>query len=128
MNIASKHRWVVCGVYALLVLVLSVMPAGALAQTPELFPHQDKVLHALMYGILAVLLGWALREQLHRKPLAWMLGIVAAATAYGALMEILQGQLTSIQRTCSWGDMLANLVGAVLGTVILRLQLYICDA
>ena len=96
-------------------LGLSIMPASALAETPELFPHQDKVLHALIYGGWAVLLGWALQRQMRNRPKAWMVGIVLIATAYGALMEILQGSLILIQRTCSWGDILANLAGAILG-------------
>ena len=115
MNITSKHRWLICGLYAAGMLGLSIMPASALAETPELFPHQDKVLHALMYGGWAVLLGWALQRQMHNQPAAWMIGIVLVAATYGALMEVLQGSVTWIQRTCSWGDMLANLAGAILG-------------
>ena len=115
MNITSKHRWLICWLYAAGMLGLSIMPASTLTKAPELFPHQDKVLHALMYGGWAVLLGWALQRQIQNLPAAWMVGIVLMATAYGALMEVLQGSLTWIQRTCSWGDMLANLAGAVLG-------------
>ena len=94
-------------------LGLSIMPAGALPETPELFPHQDKVFHALMYGGWAALLGWAL--QARHRPKAWMAAIVLMATAYGAMMEILQGSLPWIERTCSLGDMIANLAGAILG-------------
>ena len=115
MSIAPKQRWLICWLYAAGMLGLSIMPASALAETPELFPHQDKVLHALMYGGWAVLLGWTLQKQMRNRPAAWMVGIVLMATAYGALMEVLQGSLIWIQRTCSWGDMLANLAGAILG-------------
>jgi len=115
MSISPKQRWLICGLYAAGMLGLSIMPASVLAETPELFPHQDKVLHALMYGGWAVLLGWALQRQMRNRPAEWMVGIVLMATAYGALMEVLQGSLIWIQRTCSWGDMLANLAGAVLG-------------
>ena len=121
MNITSKHRWLICWIYAAGMLVLSIMPASALAGTPELFPQQDKVLHALMYGGWAVLLGWALQRQMRNRPAAWMIGIVLMATAYGVLMEVLQGILICIQRTCSWGDMLANLAGAVLGVGLFAL-------
>ena len=117
----SKHRWLICGIYAAGMLGLSIMPASALAETPELFPHQDKVLHALMYGGWAVLLGWTLQRQMRNRPAAWMVGIVLMATAYGALMEVLQGSLIWIQRTCSWGDMLANLSGAILGVGLFAL-------
>lgn len=120
VNITSKHRWLICGLYAAGILGLSIMPASALAETPELLPHQDKVLHALMYGGWAILLGWALQGQIHHRPAAWITRIVLIATAYGALMEILQGNLLWIQRTCSWGDMLANLAGAILGIVFLK--------
>ena len=114
-NITSKQRWLICWIYAVGMLGLSILPASALAETPELFPQQDKVLHALMYGGWAVLLGWALQRQMRNRPVAWMVGIVLMATAYGALMEVLQGSLIWMQRTCSWGDMLANLAGAILG-------------
>ena len=121
MNIAPKHRWLICWLYAAGILGLSIMPASALAETPELFQHQDKVLHVLMYGGWAVMLGWALQRQMQNRPAAWMVGIVLMATAYGALMEVLQGNLIWIQRTSSWGDMLANLAGAILGVGIFAL-------
>lgn len=115
MSITSNHRWLICGIYAAGMLGLSIMPASALVGTPELFPQQDKVLHALMYGGWAILLSWTLQKQLRNRPAAWIVGIVLIATAYGALMEVLQGSILWIQRTCSWGDMLANLAGAILG-------------
>jgi len=121
MSITPRHRWLICWIYAAGMLGLSIMPASALAETPELFPHQDKVLHALMYGGWAVLLGWTLQRQMRNRPAAWMVGIVLMATAYGVLMEVLQGSLIWIQRTCSWGDMLANLAGAILGVGLFAL-------
>ena len=121
MNIALKYRWLICVIYAAGMLGLSIMPADAWTETPELFPQQDKVLHALMYGGWAVSLGWALQRQIRNRPAAWMVGIVLMTTAYGALLEVLQGSIIWIQRTCSWGDMLANLAGAVLGVGIFAL-------
>ncbi|MDD5676890.1 MAG: VanZ family protein [Kiritimatiellae bacterium] len=121
MSITSKHRWLICWLYAAGMLGLSIMPAGALTETPELFPQQDKVLHALMYGGWAIMLGWALHKQMQNRPTTWMVGIVLIATAYGVLMEGLQGSLIWIQRACSWGDMLANLAGAILGVGLFAL-------
>lgn len=115
VKLAPGQRWMICGLYATGILVLSIMPAGAFDGTPELFPHQDKAFHALMYGGLAILLGWALQWQKRHRPEAWIAGIVLMAASYGALMEIFQGSLPWIERTCSWGDMLANLAGAILG-------------
>ena len=121
MNIAPKYRWLICGLYAAGILFLSILPAGALAGTWELFLHQDKVLHALTYGGWAALMGWALQRQLRRRPAARLLAIVLTTAAYGALMEILQGSLAGIQRDCSWGDALANLAGAIAGVGLFAL-------
>lgn len=121
MRIVQKYRWLLCGLYAVGMLGLSILPASALAETPELLPHQDKVVHAMMYGGWAVLLGWVLQSKMRNRLAAWMIVILLMATAYGAVMEILQGSWALIQRSCSWGDMLANLAGAILGIVIFAL-------
>jgi len=115
MSITPKQRWLICGLYAAAILGVSIMPASALAETPEFFPQQDKVLHALMYGGWAALLAWTLQKQLQNRAAVWMVGIVLTAAAYGALMEVLQGSLVGLQRSCSGADMLANLAGAILG-------------
>ena len=112
MSVDLKYRWLICWLYAAGILIVSVIPARALEAPPDLFPHQDKLLHALMYGGWAVVLGWVLQERWRQSPWAWMAGAVGIATAYGILMEGLQGILTWSQRTCSVGDMLANLAGA----------------
>ena len=98
---------------------LSLMPARALAGTPEWFPQQDKLLHALMYGGWAIVLSWALQRQILSRPTVWITSIVAIATVYGALMEVFQALCAWAARTFSWGDLLANLVGAILGIGLL---------
>ena len=122
MNILMRWRWLICWLYAVGILGLSILPAGALESALEFFPHQDKLLHALMYGGWAAVLGWAVQAHVRRSPLAWMLGIVLTVTAYGILMEILQQMLPWAQRTCSGWDALANLVGAALAVGFLALH------
>ncbi|MFA7158483.1 MAG: VanZ family protein [Kiritimatiellia bacterium] len=116
MNITPKQRLLICGIYAAGLFVLSLMPAGAIDEAPELLPHQDKILHALLYGGFAFLLGRALPGFISRRPWVAAAAIVLLAASYGALMEILQGSLPWIERACSWGDMLANIAGAIMGT------------
>ena len=115
MNCAFKHRGWLCGVYAFFILVLSAMPADTLADNFEFFPHQDKVLHALIYGGWAGLLYWALQYKIQNHPLGWMLAIVTCVALYGVMMEALQELLVWTGRVCSRGDMLANLAGAAVG-------------
>ncbi len=116
MNSTPVQRRLVVAAYALMLLGVSVMPSGALAETPTLVPHQDKLAHALAYAGWAVVLAWALRDRIGRRPAAaWLAGIAALAGTYGLLMELLQAALPWTGRECSWGDALANLAGAVLG-------------
>ena len=113
----AGQRWMICGIYAAGILVLSLMPAGAFDEAPEILPHQDKIFHALLYGGFAFLLGRALPGFVSRRPWAAAAAIVLLAASYGALMEILQGSLPLIARECSPADMLANLAGAVIGII-----------
>ncbi len=68
----------------------------------------DKIVHAVIYGIQTALLIAAWRSCRPGDRL-WL--CAGAATAYGALMEVLQRTCTSC-RQFSWGDMLANALGA----------------
>lgn len=69
-------------------------------------PHFDKVLHAGVYGLLAlgVSLAW---------PHLSKIKIGLACLLYGGLMEIAQATLTA-GRTPSFGDFIANGIGAAI--------------
>jgi VanZ family protein len=79
-------------------------------------PHNDKVVHFLMYGVLAILLLWAL--EVKKMHCALVLGIVLGCFAYGALMEVLQLVAIVGHREFSWADMVANGLGAVVAVVL----------
>jgi len=66
-----------------------------------------------------MVLGWALQRKIPSRPTVWLTSIVVIATVYGALMEVLQELFTRAGRTCSWGDLLANLAGTILGIGLL---------
>ena len=110
------RRWLVFGCYALAVLALSVAPERAVQAAPSLFPHQDKVLHGLMYAGWVALFLRALPERLRRNG-AVLACAVALAACYGGLMEVIQGACECLHRDFSWADMLANLAGAIIGTI-----------
>jgi len=94
--------------WLVLVTVLSLMPADA--ENLTMFSHADKLAHSLFYLGFTFLLGWCV------KLARWKL--VLSATLYGILMEILQEWM-------GWGrifdmfDILANIIGALIGTIIL---------
>ena len=82
----------------------------------------DKVAHFGAYAIFALLLSVELYPRFSGKGIVYA---VLAAAGFGALMEVLQG-LTGLGREADPVDMVANLLGALLGAVTfwLCLQLY----
>jgi VanZ family protein len=91
--------------------VASLLPAYLFPDTGRLgeLPGVDKLVHALFYGGLTILLLWCAR----RPPTVRTYALTAAgATAYGLLMELLQHFTPS--RSMDLRDALANALGACL--------------
>ena len=81
-----------------------------------------KVNHAVAYGCLTFLIGWAL-EALHLRPgRRWLIAILAAMFV-GCLMEILQLLLTATRRA-RYGDIVADFIGGLLVLLIVKIVGY----
>jgi VanZ family protein len=115
MASAAKQRWIVCCVYAVFLLVISVLPARFFGDSPDIFPGQDKLVHAAVYAGFAFLLARATAQREALRIINRFSMAASAAAGYGALMELLQLIFFWSQRSFSWGDILANLAGAALG-------------
>jgi len=100
--------------WALLVAALLLAPPSALPSTETAFaliPQFDKLVHAGLTGVMA----WLAARSLARRGAAWpRLTAALAATAYGGLLEVLQG---FTGRDPDLLDALANGAGAVVATV-----------
>jgi VanZ family protein len=105
--------------YALFLLVVSLLPGGNLPSVPDWFSlfSPDKVAHFGAYGVFALLLSVTFAE--HRIKRAVLYAIFIAAS-YGVLMEVLQG-ISGTGRHFDPVDMVANLLGAVLGGLVFYL-------
>lgn len=68
-------------------------------------------MHFLMYGGLAALLRWALKDSAAFERCRHF--ALTGAVGYGLLMEILQKFLTHGMRSFSWYDVLMNTIGAI---------------
>ncbi len=110
-------RWLVCCLYGAAICALSLLPGRKLPRLSGTVAHADKIVHFLMYALLAGLLWWALRVR-HRARSALVAAVLLGTSLYGLLMEFLQGLLTSGQRCFSVADILANAGGALLAVCI----------
>lgn len=125
----SDSKWLVwlqpASALAAVVLVAGLFIGGAQPAAVGLFaPPWDKVAHAMVFGLLAVLLTVALRgaHLLHGRkaigmPLALVLAALLTAVVAGA-DEIHQLWLPG--RMAGWDDWLADATGIALGLAGLR--------
>lgn len=103
-------------VYGVVLFVVGSLPEGP--QTGLDFRHQDKVLHALGFGVLAVLVWRALAHLWEQaRPISWAVASVAVASGLGGLLELWQALLPTRQADVL--DFLADAVGAGLAVIIL---------
>lgn len=97
-------------VWLAILIKLSLMAGNKLPSVP-VFAHMDKVVHALMYFVLAFLLSRPVTRTGIRRPYLW---IVLFCLVTGMLIEILQ-KYFALNRSGSFLDELANITGAILG-------------
>jgi VanZ family protein len=118
---ASSGRWLtvqryVTAAYALLLAVVSLAPG---ARIPAVFDWSslfspDKAAHFVAYGVFALLLS-----PLMGRPSWWKRALLAVtfAALFGVAMECLQA-VAGTGRHFDPVDMVANLIGAILGGLI----------
>jgi VanZ family protein len=108
----SIHRYIPAAFLALLIPVLSLLPAAFFRGVPSTarFTGGDKIIHACMYATLTLALFRALEPPARANFRS--AGIVAfSASLYGLALEIAQGVFTAT-RSMDPHDALANAAGA----------------
>ena len=93
---------------------------------PPVMSLGDKVLHGLMYTVLAIC--WmvpVVKSQItnHKSQITNYLIVVLCVTAYGALMEVLQ-RFCTLTRSGEMADVLADFIGALIGVIIVGIYFY----
>ncbi len=83
--------------------------------------HIDKIIHAVIFAVLCVLLAKGFVRQENSMLLSRHALVISFVTAslYGCSMELLQ-ELSGLGRTGEWADVAANTAGAILGAVYFR--------
>jgi VanZ family protein len=98
-----------------MLFLASAVPGGRQPRVGWLaFPHADKLVHAVLYGVLAGLIARALTHSTRWSALRTGLATIAISMAYGVSDEIHQAFVPL--READPSDVLADGVGATLGT------------
>lgn len=101
--------------WAVFLMVTALAPSLGPIEDIDIVSHQDKLVHFVQYLVLAFLTFFALVRGTHRDR-AWQVQVtLAAVISYGLLLEVLQ--FTVPERDPSFMDMVANIAGAVVGTL-----------
>jgi VanZ family protein len=109
-------------IWSVIIFILLAMPPVTIPNEKKLDLYQfDKVIHASLFGLLVVLIGFYLRPKYKSvsKFLLILSGIVILATLYGISMEYVQ---LYIGRDFDVKDMMADAVGAVLGWLFFAIK------
>jgi VanZ family protein len=98
-------------IWLVIIAVLCLMPGNDLPRIPlSNLPQFDKLVHFMMYFILALLLVKPLRRL--QLPV-WVI-VLVISVLIGGLIEILQYAITNL-RSASWFDFFADIAGTITG-------------
>jgi VanZ family protein len=105
--------------YSISLSWLSLTPGDTFGPLPDAMAAMDKLGHVLVYALYAWVLLWTRSAMDAPRPSA-VLPTIAYCTAFGALMEVLQLQLSPATRSFSWLDIVANALGACVAALSFR--------
>jgi VanZ family protein len=104
--------WLPALAWAAVLFALSSIPGGALPPDPGW--QTDKLVHGVLYLVLGLLCRRALGARAGLTPAQLAAAATALATVYGVSDEL--HQLLTPRRSCDWRDVVADAVGALIGT------------
>jgi VanZ family protein len=111
----ARTLYILFVLWVVLVTIGSLLPATSFPSWADLGGNKDKVAHFVAYFFTALLFYFAFRTRFKRTDIYAML----FAAGYGALLEL--AQLFVPSRTCSLGDLVANLSGVLFFFVLYRI-------
>ena len=117
--LSRMPKWIFTVLTVLLILWLTLAPDPLGDDSPELFPGADKIVHAIMFGFLTVMIlldrerkgDWTTLG----KPFIAIAGISSAAL--GIIIEFIQRAM-DMGRGFEVADMIADCVGSFLCAVL----------
>ena len=118
----ARHRWFAFIPAVVVTAGITVVSLWENPQMPEGMRMSDKLMHSLMYVLFAAVWMAPVRRWCSSRIWSYMM-VCFSVTAYGALLELLQANCTRT-RSGEWLDVLADLVGALIGVSLIGLFYY----
>lgn len=107
MAFLTKYRLYLIGITLTVALGIVIAFLTLAPISSKDVPGSDKLHHGIAFAVLAFPLPFA------RPRLAWP--VILGVSAYGGLIEVIQ---PFFGREASWGDFLADIIGATLGGLL----------
>ena len=117
--IEKLPSWLLTAVTVAAILWLTLVPRPLGDMKPELFPGADKVVHAIMFGGLAlmILTDCSRSRGGHRLSVLSVIMAASISTLFGIVIELLQREM-DLGRSYDFYDMLADAAGAVAAALL----------
>jgi len=118
-QISSLPSWILSGLTLVLILWLTLSPDPLGNDTPRLFPGADKVVHAIMFGFLTLmlLLDWQRSRRWRQVTGKAITGSACISTLTGIAIEFAQLHM-DMGRGFEISDMVADATGALLCALV----------
>ncbi len=113
-HLSERNFFWLAIIWTVIVTVLSLVSFHSIPSVKIV--GSDKTVHFLFYLVFVILWGLATNQTYFNRK--YVLFVVISAISYGIIIEVLQSVLTS-SRQADFYDVLANTVGAIVGSVIL---------
>lgn len=105
--------WIFTGAVTLGILYLTLVPRPLPPMKLPLFPHFDKVAHALMFGLMVLAMLFDYSRKGGTAMLRFAILSVVVSVSFGSLIEVLQSGM-GLGRSGDWYDLLADAGGALI--------------
>lgn len=117
--IENLPPWLLTAVTTAAILWLTLAPRPLGDMKPELFPGADKVVHAIMFGGLLLMIYVDKARSARWRPLHafFIVAAMLVVIFFGTTIEFIQGSM-NIGRSFDTCDILADAAGAILVAVI----------
>lgn len=102
--------------WALIIIILCLIPANELPAPKFTIPHLDKIVHIILYFVFGILMQFYLYDEKHYSRRIRIFITIIITSCFGAVIEYLQEAY--FNRSSELEDLIANFIGIILSVII----------